>query len=146
MRWLLISGVALCFFSANAQADRLLEAPAIGPRVGLSKRIQLNLNEYGNDFGLELGELTLGLVQMRFDIEKRDARLHLGGGNADSFQLQIDSYVMVRRSQARVQARLDLAVAGHGFALELPDFDLSTASVSGERAVAFSIPFLEGSF
>ena len=30
--------------------------------------------------------------------------------------------------------------------LELPEFDMRTESVSGERAVAFSIPLLEGVF
>ena len=146
MRGVLIVGVVLGLASANARADRLFEAPKLAPAPKLSKRIQLNLNDYGNDIGLELGQLTLGLVQMRFDIEQRDARFHVGGGNAESFQLRLDSHVMVRKSQARVQARIDLAVAGYGFALELPEFDMSTESVSGERAVAFSIPFLEGSF
>jgi hypothetical protein len=114
--------------------------------VKLSKRIQLNLNDFGNDVGLELGELTMGLVEMRFDIQKRDARFHLGGGNAESFRLRLDSHVVVRKTQARVQARLDLAVAGYGFAVELPEFNMSAESVSGRRAVALSIPFFEGSF
>tara|TARA_R110002096_G_scaffold433887_3_gene653803 strand:- start:5494 stop:5934 length:441 start_codon:yes stop_codon:yes gene_type:complete len=146
MRWFLIAGLVLGFASTNAQADKLVKAPEIGPRVKLSKRIQRNLGELGNNVGLELGELTMGLVEMRFDIQKRDARFHLGGGNAKSFRLRLDSHVVVRKSQARVQARLDLAVAGYGFAVELPEFDMSTESITGQRAIALSIPFLEGAF
>lgn len=130
----------------EARSDRLTDSPEVGPRVKLSKIVKQNLNEYGNEFGLEIGELTLGLMEMQFDLESKNGHFHLGGGDPDAFRLRIDSHVAYQRKAARVQARLDLSVAGYGFALDLPEFDMKTESVVGQRAVAFSIPFLEGSF
>ncbi|MCP4445075.1 MAG: hypothetical protein GY811_06985, partial [Myxococcales bacterium] len=132
--------------SVDAQADPLVESPKLGPRLKLSHIVRSNVNDYANDFGTHLGQLTIGLLEMRCDIKNRDARFHLGGGDPDAFRLRLDSYISVNRNQARVQARLDLAVAGYGFALKIPDFNVSTENVSGDRAVALSIPFLEGDF
>jgi len=132
--------------ASHAIADPIWEAPEIAPGVALSTRVQLRLNDYGNEAALQLGQLTMGLVQMRLDVLGRDARFNLGGGDPESFRLHLDSHVVVNQSTARVQSRIDLSVAGYGLALELPEFDMSTESVNGERAVAVRIPIFEGDF
>lgn len=141
--------IALVLVAASAEpgwADRITEADEIGPKLKLSTRIKQNLNDYSNEIGSGLSELTLGLLDMHFDLHEKRAKLHLGGGDPDAFRLRIASDVLMAGGNARVQARIDLAVAGHRLAFEVPEFDMNTASVSGERAIQLSLPLLEGDF
>jgi hypothetical protein len=138
---LVMSGLAL-----PASADRLLEKPTIGPRLKLSAKVKANFNDYSNDAAFQLNELTMGLLDMRFDLQSKRARLNLGGGDPEVLRLRVDSNVLIGKGRARIQARLDLAIAGHRWAVEVPEFDLDTESVAGERAVMLSLPLVEGKF
>ena len=124
----------------------LLEAPVIGPRFKLSAAVKDNVNDLSNAAAFQISELTAGLLDMRFDLHKKRARLHLGGGDSESFRLHVNSDVLIGKGRARVAARIDLAIAGHSFELEVPEFDVDTESVTGERAVLVSLPVLEGKF
>lgn len=126
--------------------NQLLSRPTFGPRLKLSAAIKSNLNQYTNEAAYQLGAMTMGMLDMRFDLQSKRGRVHLGGGDPDLFRLHIDSKVIVGRGRARVQARVDLAIAGVRWELEVPDVDLDTESVSGERAVTFTLPLLEGAF
>ena len=130
----------------QAGADRLVESPTIGPRLRLSATIRANLNQYSNEAAFQLSELTLGMLDLRFDLHSQRARLNLGGGDPESFRLRIDSDVLIGQGRARIMARFDLAIAGHRWQMEIPDLDLDTESVSGERAIMLSLPLLEGKF
>lgn len=130
----------------TASADRLFESPTLGPRLKLSARVKANLNQYSNEAAFQLSEMTLGMLDMRFDLKRKGAHLNLGGGDPESFRLRIDSNVLIGKGRARIQARLDLAIAGHRWAVEVPDLDLDTENVSGERAVMLSLPLIEGKF
>lgn len=132
--------------SLEARADKLVESPTIGPRLKLSARVKANLNQYSNEAAFQLSTMTAGMLDMRFDLHKKRARLNLGGGDPDSFRLHIDSDVLIGKGRARIQARLELAIAGHSLAIDVPDLDLDTESVSGERAVMLSLPLVEGKF
>jgi hypothetical protein len=141
---------ALCILigapALEASADRLVESPTLGPRLKLSTKIQANLNQYTNDAAFQLSNLTMGMLDMRFDLQSKRARLNLGGGDPDSFRLHLDSDVLIGKGRARIQARVELAIAGHSLEVEVPDLDLDTENVSGERAVMLSLPLVEGNF
>jgi hypothetical protein len=54
--------------------------------------------------------------------------------------------VKFRGGYARVQASLDLRLAGRDFKLDLPEFDIVPSSVSGQRGVEVRLPLLYGEF
>jgi hypothetical protein len=138
--------LAVCAGPMPARADRLTELPAIGPAPSLKKRITLNLNDYSNELGAQFERLSAGLLRLHFDIKRRHARIGLGGGDPDAFRLRLDSDVQMGDGKARIQARLDLAVAGHHFNLDVPALDMAATSVGGRRALQLNLPVLQGSF
>ena len=162
----ILIGVAICASASDASADPALghdlttleffsnplapqpmfETPTIAPRLKLSVQVKANLNQYSNQAALELGEMTMGMLDMRFDLQNKRARVNLGGGDPESFRLHIDSDVLIGKGRARIQARVDLAIAGIQWEIEIPDVDLDTESVSGERAVMLTLPVVEGKF
>lgn len=144
MRFLLTC--LLCLASAEASADRITDKPTVRPRFKLATAIEANLNQYSNEAAVRLSELTLGVFDMRFDLKSRRARLNFGGGDPETFRLHIDSDVLIGKGRARLQARLDLAIAGHQWVIEVPELDLDTENVLGQRAVMLSLPLVEGSF
>ena len=126
--------ISLCASSGTAVADQLTESPQLAPTLKLSSRIKLHLNEYSNLAGHEIERLTLGLVELGFDLNRKHARLGLGGGDPDAFRLRIDSDVLMTDGRARIDARIELALAGHKLAFEVPAVNMDTQTVSGERA------------
>lgn len=158
----ILFGVAICVGAADATADPLpaeeastlefsapqhmLEQPTIAPKLKLSAAVKANLNQYSNQAALQLGEMTMGMLDMRFDLQNKRARVNFGGGDPESFRLHIDSDVLIGKGRARIQARVDLAIAGIQWKIEMPDVDLDTESVSGERAVMLTLPVVEGKF
>ncbi len=161
MRFLpIFVGLAISASAGEAQAEEeeadaaivsfapnhLLVHPEIGPRLKLSVAIKTNLNQYSNLAAFQLGEMTLGMVDMRFDLQKKRGRVNLGGGDPNVFRLHIDSNVILGKGRARVQAKVDLAIAGMRWQVDIPDVDLDSESVSGERAVTLTLPLIEGNF
>jgi hypothetical protein len=123
-----------------------LERPTLAPRLKLSVAIKANLNQYSNLAAMQLGDLTMGMLDMPFDLQNKRARVNLGGGDPGSFRLHVDSDVLIGKGRARIQAHVDLAIAGYRWEIEVPDVDLDTENVSGERAVMLTLPFVEGKF
>ena len=166
----ILFGLAICVSAVDAKADPLpppqvavnhnfslpphlfdtpplvFEKPVLGPRLKLSVAIKANLNQYSNQVAMELGDMTMGLLDMRFDLQNKRARVNFGGGDPESFRLHVDSDVLIGKGRARIQAKVDLAIAGIRWEIEVPDVDLDTESVSGERAVMLTLPFVEGNF
>ncbi len=146
----ILLGFALCATAGEAVAEKesnhLLAKPLIAPRLKLSAAVKANLNQYSNEAAFQLGEMTMGMLDMRFDLQKKRARVNFGGGDPESFRLHIDSDVIIGKGRARVQARVDLAIAGIRWQVEVPDVDLDTENVSGERAVMLTLPLIEGAF
>ncbi len=127
-------------------AEEHAEPIVVSKGRSLSLRVKANLNDYSDEFTLSLRKMTSGLVAMKFDFVGQSARLGLGGGDPNAFRLRLESDVLVTGSQARVQSRLDLAVAGYRLAIDVPVFDVKTESVAGARAVELRLPVFEGRF
>ncbi len=141
---LIIGGMLVA--ASPAHADDLLEQPKVPRKLKLSDRIRSNLNDFSNEFALRLELMTAGLVDMRFDLKAKTARMHLGGGDPEAFRLYIDSNMIVSGGHMRVNSRIDLAVAGYRLAFEVPEFNVDTESVQGDRAVQLTLPVFEGAF
>ncbi len=141
--WLIGMSVA---GASSVRADELLEQPKVPRKFKLSDRIRSNLNDFSNEFALRLDAMTGGFVDMRFDLKAKTARMHLGGGDPEAFRLYIDSNMLMSGGHMRVNSRIDLAVAGYRLAFEVPEFDVDTESVQGDRAVQLTLPVFEGAF
>jgi hypothetical protein len=150
----LVAG-GLVFASASAQpADVEREAsiesftgPPPLPRVGrtYSERIADELTLLGDAIDGHLGQLTLDRVTFRVDGRQRRARLRLAG-ETRYLSMTIQSDVHFRQGAAKVDAAIDLRVAGRGLRLELPDFEVLPRSYLGERYVEVRLPLVRGTF
>lgn len=126
-------------------ADRWPEVPADhAPSLGV--QITDRLTWLCNTLGQHLDLLSGDLVQLRFDGRQRRAHVRLGGGTSDALQIQLDGDVQFDDANARVRARIDLALRGHLLHLDLPDFEMSPAEYRGDRGVQLRLPVFVLSF
>ncbi len=149
MRLLVILLLTAPAWSANAEPlkrQALQASRADSPSFSLSTRIWGSVNDYSNETALRFRELTLGLVDMKFDLQKKRGRFNLGGGNPEAFRLYLGSNIVIGEGKAHVQAQLDLALAGYQMQIEIPDIDLHSESVSGQRAYVLSMPLVTQRF
>lgn len=121
-----------------------LEPPP--PPRSTRQKVEENLTELADEFGNHLSRLSFDMLDLRFDARSRQARLRLDAGDRDNLRLKLDSDVKFRGGYARVHARVDLRLAGRDFTLDLPEFDVVPASVSGQRGVELRLPILYGEF
>jgi hypothetical protein len=126
--------------------DSLIDAPRITPRPSLSARVKGNLTLMTGQLGLHVSNLTADLVRFNFDFARKFGQFKVGGGASDSFLFRIDGDVEVHGSVARITSRLDLGIGGERLTIDLPDMDLATQTVAGERAVELRLPVFEGRF
>lgn len=124
---------------------RLLDRPAVPKKKSLSAQVKRNLTLLGDELGLHVSALTADLVRFRFDFARKFGQFRIGGGT-DSFLFRVDGDVEVHGSVARVRSRLDLGLGGERVTLDLPEVDLATQSVAGERAYELRLPVFEGRF
>lgn len=140
----------LCIPAWNADAEPVaVTAPdelKFSPSLELSYRILTSVNDYSNDAALRVSEMTLGLIDMKFDVHEKKAHLKLGGGDPEEFRLCMNSKIILGEGKARVRSQLDLAVVGYRMLVEIPDLDLDSESVSGQRAYTLSVPLLKQHF
>jgi hypothetical protein len=141
----LILAASMLLVPAAAGADQLTEPDRIPDPRTYSERIKENLSMMSLELNQHLGKLSGEMVSMTFDVAARRGRLHLGGGDAD-FGLRIDSNIKFERGYANFETKIDLAVAGRTFELELPEFDMVPRTMEGERFVEIRLPLIKGTF
>jgi len=103
-------------------------------------------NDYGNVAAEKLDSLTHDVIGLHFDARGQRARMRLGGGNRHYLELRIDSDWLFTDGKAKVNARVELALAGHEVDFKLPEMDLSEDSYKGEQMVTVNVPLLEKRF
>lgn len=128
--------------------ERLWPTVQDGPRLKLSEQITDELTELGNLLGAHLDVLSSDMLGVRFDGRRRLARVRLGGADRGErlLTLRFAGDVHFTAGVARIQARLDLGVAGHVMQLELPDVEMAPASYRGERGVEVRLPLFRRSW
>lgn len=135
----LASAPAASADTAALLASRWPSVPA-GHAPSLEDQITDRLTELGNALGHHLDLLSHDLFQLRVDARRRRAHLRVGAGNRERLALQIDSDIQFDDSNARVCARLDVALRGHAVSLELPAFEMSPVSYRGDHGVELRVP------
>ena len=128
-----------------ALEERWPSLPA-GHGLKLEDQIVDRLSDIGNHVGDHLDVLSHDCIGLHVDGRGQRARLRFGGGDAHYLSLHIDSNWHFIDGKARVQARLQLGLAGHVLDVQLPDFDLSTDSYHGAQMVDVNVPLFERKF
>lgn len=135
--------------AANDQAlyERLWPEVPNSTRLTLSQQITDQLTELGNTVGHHMNVLSNEMLAMQFDGRRRRARVRFGSGNTESYlTFNVAGDVHFTQGVARVQAKIDLGIAGHIVSLELPDFEMAPASYRGERGVEIRVPLYKRTF
>ena len=126
--------------------DRLWPRVPEGRHLKLSDQITDQLTELGNFMGEHMTVLSHDVLSMSFDGRRRRAYFRVGGGDARFLELKLASDVLFSDGRARINARIDLSIAGHGMHLELPEMEMVPASYRGERGVEVRLPLFKRSF
>jgi hypothetical protein len=112
----------------------------------LEDQIVDRLSELGNRAGDHLDTMSHDWIKLHVDGRAQRAHLHFGGGNSHYLSLQVDSDWHFADGKARVQARLELGLAGHTLDVKIPDVDLKPDSYHGTQMVDVNVPLLERRF
>lgn len=127
--------------------NRLWPETPVKGGLTVGEQLTLQLTEFGNTVGYHLDTLSAGEVGLRVDGKARRARVRLGSGQHERYLVfRIDANAHFAQGVARVQARLQLGVAGYVIALELPDFEMAPAEYRGHRGVEIRVPLFKRSF
>jgi len=146
MRGPLIGFALLAVLGGVARADRLTDVPEPQPTLSLSERMTRNLTLIGDEVGQHLNAMSFELLDLRFDVRKKNAQLKLAAGDDEHLSLRVDSDIQFQSGYARVRAKIDLHVVGQRLSLELPEFDMVPRSYAGERYVEVRLPLIQHSF
>jgi hypothetical protein len=135
--------------ATSARADDQLEHlwPTLPADHALSLEDQItdHLTDIGNTICGHLDLLSHDVIGLHVNGRANRARLRVGGGNERYF-LRIDSDWLFADGKARIDAKVDLALAGHSLELKLPAMDLSQDSYHGTQLVQINVPLLERTF
>ncbi len=136
--------------AASAEPAMLLASrwPSVpdGHALTLEDQIVDQLTLLGNTFGHHLDLLSHDMVQLRVDARRRRAYLLIGGGDSEGLSLRLHGDIQFDDLNAHVCARLDVALRGHAFQLELPAFDMSPVSYRGDHGVELRVPLFVQQF
>jgi hypothetical protein len=121
---------------APALADSTFLVDAVWPTVPdghaltLEQQIQDRISEIGNRLGHHLDLLSHDALELGVDARGQRAYLNLGGGNYRHVAFHMNSAWHFADGKARVAVHLELSVAGHDLAVQLPDFEMVPTSGS----------------
>jgi hypothetical protein len=110
--------------------------------LSLEDQITDRLTQLGNALGHHLDLLSHDTLQLRVDARQRRAHLRIGAGDRAHLALRLDGDIQFEDLNARICARLDLALRGHAVSLELPAFEMSPVSYRGDHGVELRVPLL----
>ena len=142
--------LAIGLFAPAAHADDAMDHlwPAVPADHSLSLEDQItdHLTEIGNLICGHVDLLSHDVIGLHVDGRANRARLRVGGGSQRYLSLSIDSDWLFGDGKARVDTKVDLALAGHSLELKLPAMDLSQDSYHGTGLVQVNVPLLERNF
>jgi hypothetical protein len=143
---LLVAASPAAADSGSELYDRLWPRVPEGNHLKLSEQITQQLTELGNTLGEHVNVLSYDMLSMTFDGRRRRAHFSVGGGDARYLEFKFASDVHFIEGRARINARVDLSIAGNKFELELPEMEMVPASYRGERGVEVRVPIFKRNF
>lgn len=148
-------GAALAFVAAmtsvaaaeeHALYERLWPRVPEGRHLKLSEQIADQLTLLGNTLGYHLDLLSRETLTLRFDGRRRRAHVRVGGGEAGYLRFHLASDVQFIGGLARINTRVDLAIAGRALRLELPEVEMTPTEYHGDRGVVVRLPLFRRTF
>ena len=144
--WIALASTTALADDLNDTADQ--RWPAV-PASTLPKEEDVmldHMSDLGNLIGRHMDELSHDFIGLTMDARGQRARLRVGGGSAHYLEFKVDSDWFFSDGKARVNARVQLGLAGHEVDLKLPAMDLSQDNYHGEQMVEVNVPLLERRF
>ena len=102
-----------------------------------------HLSELGNKLGKHMTLLSDQMFGLHVDGRGQRARLRLGTGTGHYLAFKLDSDWYFSDGKARISARVQLGLAGHELALQLPAMEMQPTSYHGEDGVMLELPLFE---
>ncbi|MGE0547727.1 MAG: hypothetical protein AB7R00_11750 [Kofleriaceae bacterium] len=115
-------------------------------RLSFGARLTDELTEMGNQLGYHLGQLSNDIVALRFDGRQRRALVQVGSDTGQYLVFKLRSDVQFSDGVARINANVDLGIAGRTLHLELPELEMAATEYRGERGVELRLPLLKQAF
>ena len=135
-----------------ASADDLALYERLWPTVPTARQLTLaqqltdSLTELGNTLGYHLDMLSADMLALRFDGRHRRARVKFGMVDSEYVTFKFDSLVQFSDGMARIQAHLDLGIAGHILHVDMPDMEMLPTEYHGERGIQLRVPLYQRYF
>lgn len=128
--------------------ERLWPETPVSGGLTLEERITDHLTELGNTVGSTIGTLSYGNIGMKFDGRRRKAHMRVGTSAVDEKYLvfNVEADMHFTNGVGQVAARLELGIAGHTIAFELPDFEMAPTEYRGDRGVEIRVPLFKRAF
>jgi hypothetical protein len=102
-----------------------------------------HLSELGNQLGKHMTLLSDSMIGLHVDGRGQRAKLRFGTGSGHYLAFKLDSDWYFSDGKARINARVQLGLAGHDFALQLPAMEMEPTSYHGEDGVMLKLPLFE---
>ena len=144
--------VVMMSMTSVARADDIALYERMWPSIPTTRQLTLSqqltdsLTELGNTLGYHLDLLSNDMLALRFDGRHKRARVKFGVIDSDYVTFKFDSVVHFTAGMARIQARLDVGIAGHVMHVDLPDMEMLPAEYHGERGVELRVPLYQHYF
>lgn len=143
----LLASTSVAAADDHALYEQLWPEVPTSTRLTMSQQITDQLTELGNTVGHHMNVLSNEMLMMQFDGRRRRAHVRLGINSLnDHLTFSFAGDVHFTQGVARVQATLDVGIAGHVVSLEIPDFEMAPASYRGERGVEIRVPLYKRTF
>ena len=105
-----------------------------------------HLSELGNRLGKQMTFMSDQMIGLHVDGRGQRARLRVGTGTGHYLAFKIDSDWLFSDGKARINARVQLGLAGHELSLQLPAMEMEPTSYHGDDGVMLKLPLFERSW
>lgn len=102
-----------------------------------------HLSELGNRLGNKMTALSDQMFGLHVDGRGQRARMRLGTGTGHYLAFKLDTDWYFSDGKARINAKVQLGLAGHDVALQLPAMEMEPTSYHGEDGVMLKLPLFE---
>jgi hypothetical protein len=102
-----------------------------------------HLSALGNQLGKHMTFLSDQMIGLHVDGRAQRARLRVGTGTGHYLAFKLDSDWYFADGKARINAKLQLGLAGHELSVQLPAMEMEQTNYHGNDGVILNLPLLE---
>ena len=102
-----------------------------------------HLSELGNQLGKHMTQLSDQMIGLHVDGRGQRARLRVGTGTGHFLAFKLDSDWYFSDGKARINAHVQLGLAGHELNVQLPAMEMEPTSYHGDDGVMLKLPIFE---